>query len=349
MRKAACGNALAGPLICLAALAAVSACSGSGDFGRHRSAAMGTYVKVVYGGGCRGEIGQAVTAELEEVENEMSPWRPDSVISRFNAGAAHLWVPVSAALAKVVSQGLELSRQSAGAFDLTVAPLVNLWGFGPEPAEGLPAAAAVEAALAQVGYARLEARLQPPALRKKSPSLAVDLSAVGKGHAVDRVAALLERRGCGSYLVDIGGEVRTLGRNPQGRAWRIGVEHPHGGRPVRVLALSGEAAATSGDYRNFRMDGERRLSHTLDPRTGRPVEHHLASVTVVAPSAAEADGLATLINVLGPQAGLRFARRRNLAVLLLTRGAEGDAASLRESYTDAMRKHFAAAWRRHDG
>ena len=341
--ESALRNALAGRLLWLAVLTTASACGGGGDFGRHRSAALGTYVKIVYGGGCQGDIGQAAADELEQVENELSSWRPDSAVSRFNAGAANQWMPVPPALAEVVSQALALSRESAGAFDPTLAPLVNLWGFGPQPRRAPPAAAEVEAALALVGYAGLEARLHPPALRKKSPSLAVDLSAIGKGHAVDRVAALLERQGCGNYLVDIGGEVRTLGRNPQGRSWRIGVEHPDAGRPVRVLALSGEAAATSGDYRNFRMDGGRRLSHTLDPRTGRPVEHGLASVTVVAASAAEADGLATLINVLGPQAGLRFARRRNLAALLLTRGAEGDAAPLRESYTDAMRKHFGAA------
>ena len=326
----------------LAWLVMASACGGVGEFGRYQGDALGTRVDVTYGG-CRGGIGQAVAGELERVEAEMSPWRPDSVISHFNAGAAHRWVPVPSALAKVVAQGLALSRQSAGAFDLTVAPLVNLWGFGPQPREGLPDAAAIEAALARVGYARLEVRLQPPALRKKSPSLAVDLSAIGKGHAVDRVTALLGSLGCRSYLVNIGGEVRTLGRNPQGAAWRIGVEHPDGGAPVRVLALSGEAAATSGDYRNFRMDGARRLSHTLDPRTGRPVQHRLAAVTVVAASAAEADGLATLINVLGPQAGLRFAQSRNLAALLLTRAAEGGAGSLRESYTDPMGKYFVAA------
>lgn len=341
--KAACCNALAKRLLWLAVLATVSACGGSGDFGRHRGAAMGTYVKVVYGGGCRGDIGQAVADELEEVENEMSPWRPNSAVSRFNAGAANQWVPVPPALAEVVSLALALSRESDGAFDPTLAPLVNLWGFGPQPRRAPPDAAEIEAALARVGHAGLEARLHPPALRKRSPFLALDLSAIGKGHAVDRVAALLERQGCGSYLVDIGGEARTLGRNPQGGAWRIGLEHPEGGPPVRVLALSGEAVATSGDYRNFRMDGGRRLGHILDPRTGRPVEHGLASVTVVAASAAEADGLATLINVLGPQAGLRFVQRRNLAALLLTRGAEAGTPVLRESYTDAMRKHFGAA------
>ena len=329
-------------LLWLAWLLLGSSCGGAGEFSRHQGDALGTTVDVTYSG-CQGEVGPGVSDELERVELEMSAWRPDSVISRFNAGPARQWMPVPSALAQVVSQGLALSRQSAGAFDLTVAPLVDLWGFGPQPRSGLPAAAEIEAALARVGYAGLEARLQPPALRKGSPSLALDLSAIGKGHAVDRVVALLDGLGCRSYLVNIGGEMRTLGRNPQGEAWRIGVEHPDGGAPVRTLALAGEAAATSGDYRNFRLDGARRLSHTLDPRTGRPVQHRLASVTVVAASAVEADGLATLINVLGPQAGLRFAHSQNLAALLLTRAAAGEAAPLQESYTDAMRKYFAGA------
>ena len=301
---------------------------------------MGTYVAVTYGN-CMAlssaDVGAAVTAELETVDAQMSNWRPDSALSRFNGGPAGQWVAVPRPLAEVVALSLDLSHQSAGAFDVTVAPLVDLWGFGRNLSQASPTAAAIQAALGRVGYQGLQARLQPPALRKHNPSLQVDLSAIGKGHGVDRVATVLEGFGCKDYLVDIGGEARAAGLSPQGRLWRIGVERPDGrGATHLVLALSGAAVATSGDYRNFRMEAERRLSHTLDPRTGRPVDHRLASVTVVAPSAARADGLATLINVLGPQAGLRFAAQRNIAALLLSRPAQPQAAGFEESYTAPM-------------
>ena len=195
-----------------------------------------------------------------------------------------------------------------------------------------PSAEAIAAALRRVGWRRLDARLDPPALRKRAEGLSLDLSAIGKGHGVDRVAARLDGLGCSSYLLDIGGEVRTLGQGPKGGPWRIGVDPPDGGPPQWVLRLSGQSAATSGDYRNFRLLGGRRLSHTIDPRTGKPVGHALASVTVVAASAAQADGLATAIQVLGPDAGWHFAHREGVAALLLVRGESG----FEHRYTDSM-------------
>ncbi len=323
---------------------------------RYRGDAMGTYVAVTYSG-CSIEdgfdVGRALSRELDQVDAELSTWRKDSSLARFNAGPAGEWVPVPASLAIVVAEALELSRQSNGAFDVTVAPSVNLWGFGPKPRRGRPNSREIQAAMERIGYWKLEARLQPPALRKQSPTLSVDLSAIGKGHGVDRLAQWLERLGCANYLVDIGGEVRSLGLNPNRQAWRIGVERPDGsGLTKRVLLLSGEAAATSGDYRNFRWEAGRRLSHTIDPRIGAPVTHRLASVTTIAPSAATADGLATLINVLGPADGLAFANARGIAALLLVRrqevnGAQGGVAlgadRFEERYTEPMRKYLANA------
>lgn len=324
----------------LALLLVLAACGQQARFHGHRGEAMGTYVAVTYGNCAAAsgvDLGAAVTAELETVDAQLSTWRPDSALSRFNDGPAGQWVAVPRPLADVVALSLDLSHQSAGAFDVTVAPLVDLWGFGPTRSRTSPNAAAIQAALGRVGYQSLQARLHPPALRKGKPSLHVDLSAIGKGHGVDRVAAVLDGFGCGDYLVDIGGEVRAVGLSPQGRLWRVGVERPDGsGATHVVLALSGAAVATSGDYRNFRMEAERRLSHTLDPRTGRPVDHRLASVTVVAQSAAQADGLATLISVLGPQTGLRFAAQRNVAALLLSRPAQPQAKAFEESYTAPM-------------
>ena len=330
----------AAPWVWLVLLAALVACGLEGRYGRYRGAAFGTSVEVVHDGGCRGEVGQTVANTLSQVDAELSTWRPDSVLARFNAGPADRWMPVPASLAALVAEALSLARQSGGAFDLTVAPLVDLWGFGPGPAEDAPSTTAIQAALAQVGHQRLQVRLNSPALRKRSPGLSVDLSAIGKGHAVDRVAEALERLGCRSYLIDVGGEVRTLGRNPQGQLWRIGIASPSGGGTVRTLALSGLAAATSGDYRNFRREGGRRLSHVLDPRAGWPVDHNLASVTVVAANAAAADGLATTILVLGPEAGIQFAQNRGVAALLLRRRKVGNAETFEESHTEPMREHL---------
>ena len=338
-----CRYALAA-LAGLALLPVLVACGWQPQFQHYQGEAMGTYVAVTYGN-CAVqsgvEVGSAITAELEGVDGQMSNWRVDSALSRFNNGPAGQWVAVPRPLAEVVALALDLSHQSAGAFDVTVGPLVDLWGFGPNARRAPPNAGNIQTAMQYVGYRSLQARLQPPALRKQQPSLRVDLSAIGKGHGVDRVAAALLAFGCKDYLVDIGGEARAAGLNPQGRAWRIGVERPDGsGLADRVLALSAAAVATSGDYRNFRMEAGRRLSHTLDPRTGRPVDHRLASVTVVAPSAAQADGLATLINVLGPKAGLRFAAERGIAALLISRPAQGRASRFEESYTAPMGNYF---------
>ena len=298
---------------------------------------MGTVVALTYAG-CAGDVEAAVVHELQQVDAQLSTWRPDSEVARFNTSAAGDWFPVSAPVAALTIEALALSRRSGGAFDLTVAPLVQLWGFGSDaPANGFtPSSEAIAAVMQRVGWRNLEARPDPPALRKRFAGLSLDFSAIGKGQGVDRVAERLEGLGCHSYLVDIGGEVRTLGQGPKGGSWRIGVEQPDGSAPRWILRLSGQSAATSGDYRNFRMLDGRRLSHVVDPRTGEPVRHALASVTVVAASAAQADGLATAILVLGPDAGWGFARAERVAALLLVRGESG----FEHRYTESMSQYL---------
>ena len=329
---------------CLAALmvsAALAGCLPGGGFHRSAGQTMGTEYAVAWSGGadCAPGLARLIEAELQSVNAQMSTYLRESEISRFNRAPAGEWVPVSAELAAVVALALDLSQQSGGAFDITVGPLVRLWGFGAEARDGLPAAPEIEAAAARVGYRRLSVRMAPPALYKRHPGLRLDLSAIGKGHGVDRLARLLESRGCDDYLVDIGGEVRARGSNRHGEPWRIGIETPGGdaaGAVEAVLRLSAGAVATSGDYRNFRLVGETRLSHTIDPRTGWPVAHDMASVTVVADSTALADGLATLINVLGPGAGMAFAERRGIAALALVRRDGG----FEQRYTRAMRGYL---------
>lgn len=288
---------------------------------------------------------QAVAAEidaiLERIDGRMSTYRPDSELARFNAWRKTGWVEVSTELLTVVEAALATSRLTGGAFDVTVAPLVDLWGFGSTvrpPA--VPPHEAIAAALARVGYRRVHTRRAPPALRKDRPDMALDLSAIAVGYAVDRVAAHLEAIGAAGFMVEIGGEVRTRGRSPEGTWWRIGIEKPvaTGGAIQAVVHLEDGALATSGDYRNVFELGGRRYAHTIDPRTGWPVDHGLASVSVVGASAMRADALATGLMVLGPHAGRRLAERERVAALFVVRTASG----FREAATPAMRAALAA-------
>ncbi|HSG90695.1 MAG TPA: FAD:protein FMN transferase [Pseudomonadales bacterium] len=274
------------------------------------------------------ELQNAVEARLARINGLMSTYDPDSTLSRFNAARGSAWFPVDAELVFVIDAAQELSRLSDGAFDITVAPLVNLWGFGPGATVGaqeLPDAAAIGAARGQIGWQRLETRAEPPALRKDG-DLQVDLSAIAKGYGVDAMAELLEARGVTDYLVEIGGELRARGRNGRDQPWRVGVEVPDPARrgvAREAIGLEAGAVATSGDYRNFfTVDGVR-YSHTIDPATGRPVEHAAASVTVLHPSAMWADGWATTLNVLGAERGLALAAERQLPVLFILYAEDG--------------------------
>jgi thiamine biosynthesis lipoprotein len=268
------------------------------------------------------DLYQRISAELEAVNDRMSTYQADSELSRFNAAETTDWFPVSLELVRLVDTALAVSTLTDGAFDVTVGPLVNLWGFGPEvKADQIPAQADIDAALARVGWDLLETRTDPPALRKDRPDLYVDLSAIAKGHGADRMAALLEDAGITDYLVEIGGELRGRGVNAAGAPWRIAIERPDPERRavLRVVALTDLGMATSGDYRNFfELDGQR-YSHTVDPATGRPVAHQLASVTVLAERCAEADAWATALLVLGPERGMTVAKDRGLVALFVER------------------------------
>jgi thiamine biosynthesis lipoprotein len=326
------------PLVALALIFGLAAgCSQGPEYQRLSGATMGTYFTVTCR--CDSLLDQArIDAELRSVNVQMSTYDPDSALSAFNAGQTGVWVAVPAAVVEVIETASQLSELSDGAFDVTVGPLVNAWGFGPDLQDEaeLPNDQTINSLLKQIGYQQLESRAQPPALRKHT-DLYVDLSAIAKGHGVDRVAGLLEASGCADYLVDIGGEVRVRGVNARGVAWTIGVEVPDPGSQgevQRVLRLTDQSVATSGDYRNFRTIAGAHFSHTIDPRTGRPVDHALASVTVVHKSAMWADGLATAINVLGPERGQRLAQSMGLPVLMIIRSTDG----FEERYTAEMKQ-----------
>ena len=255
----------------------------------------------------------------------MSTYAPDSELSRFNRWASQEAFPLSQDTLAVFAIALEVSRQSGGAFDVTVGPLVSAWGFGPEESAP-PDEAALPALRERVGYDKLLIDPVAGTAAKERPDIYCDLSAVAKGYAVDAVARLLDAQGYKNYMVEVGGEVRTAGKNRFGEAWQIAVEKPVGeGRSVqRIVPLSGQAVATSGDYRNFYEKDGLRLSHTIDPRTGRPVSHGLASVSVIHAECAWADAYATALMVLGPDEGYRFAVDHGIAAFFIIHaGADG--------------------------
>ncbi|MBN1512300.1 MAG: FAD:protein FMN transferase [Phycisphaerae bacterium] len=265
---------------------------------------------------------------LADVNARMSTYQPDSEVSQFNQSPADVPFALSPETFEVFEAALAVSVQSAGAFDVTVGPLVNAYGFGPppEPPEP-PTAEELETLRQRVGYRLLVPDLQARTIRKTRADVYCDLSGIAKGYGVDRVAAVLEAEGLTDYMVEIGGEVRAAGRNPEGRVWRIGIERPtRDGRRVvmRAVELADRSLATSGDYRNYYVADGRVYSHMIDPRTGRPVEHALASVTVVDSRAMVADAWATALMVLGPDEGYNLAEARGMAALFLVRSAEED-------------------------
>jgi thiamine biosynthesis lipoprotein len=225
---------------------------------------------------------------------------------------------------KVVEEAQRVARLSEGAFDITVGPLVDLWGFGPSGATEEPSEERLAELVAIMGYEQITVDPVNGTLRKAVPECRIDLSAIAKGFAVDEVAAALDREGFSSYMVEIGGEVRTRGRKASGEEWLIGIERPDAdGRAVyTAIQLTDLALATSGDYHNFIVRDGVRISHTIDPRTGRPIAHDLASASVIHSSCMTADALATALEVLGPEEGFALAQRQQIPALFLIRKGE---------------------------
>jgi FAD:protein FMN transferase len=304
----------------------VTSCSGKDEPVEIQGGTMGTTYSVklveIPHGLTAEELQARIDARLETVNDLMSTYRPDSELSRFNASRSIDWFPVDPELVNLVSLALSISAMSNGAFDITVGPLVNLWGFGPDQhAFRIPDEDLIAQTRQRVGYEKLAFRLDPPALRKAHPDIYVDLSGIAKGYGVDQVAELLEALGIRSYLVEIGGELKAKGTKTGGQPWRIAIERPQpDARAVyRVVALQNAALATSGDYRNYYSQDGRIYSHTIDPSTGRPVEHHLASVTVITEDCATADAMATAILVLGEERGFDLAESEGIAAFLVSR------------------------------
>ena len=274
----------------------------------------------------RAAVEAEVQGVLERIEGRMSHYRPDSELSRFNRARTTEPQQMTPETLGVVAEALAVGRVSGGAFDVTVGPLVDAWGFGPPGrAPAVPEEALLAALRARVGVDLLELDLSASTLRKRRADIVVDLSAIAKGYAVDAVAALLAERGFDDHLVEIGGELRAAGRNERGEPWRVAIERPAQGvaSAQRIVPLTDAALATSGDYRNFyALDGTR-VSHTIDPRTGRPVTHGPLSVSVIAERCSLADAQSTALNVLGVEEGYPLAVTHGWAALFVTDDGAG--------------------------
>jgi thiamine biosynthesis lipoprotein len=276
---------------------------------------------------------------LHGIDARMSTYRADSEVSRFNSRCSTDWFPVSADTLRVIETGLRIGRLSSGAFDITVGPAVDRWGFGPSGRREPVRDAEQDRLRGRVDYRRIEASRVSGAIRKTRADAAIDLSGVAKGFAVDRVAEHIEAAGIADFLVDIGGEFRARGMGPHGRPWKLGIERPVAAEIAiyQAVKLEGRALATSGDYRLwFERDGQR-YSHIIDPRTGWPVVGDLASVSIIADSAMSADALATAMMVLGPDTGWALAIQERIAALFIMRGIGG----FTDRSTPAFQRHLA--------
>lgn len=261
---------------------------------------------------------------LEEVNDQMSTYRKDSELSRFNQSRSSDSFTVSSQTATVVKEAIRLNALTMGALDVTVGPLVNLWGFGPEARpEVVPSDTELAERKAMTGIEHL--KVEGNSLQKDLPNLYVDLSTIAKGWGVDVVADYMQSQGIKNYMVEVGGEIRLKGHNREGISWRIAIEKPDvNQRAVQEIIEPGNMAmATSGDYRNYFEREGIRYSHIIDPRTGRPIHNKVVSVTVLDKSCMTADGLATGLMVLGEEKGMQVAEKENIPVLMIVKTDDG--------------------------
>ena len=319
---------LNGRLFGLVTLIVVLSACGNGDsmesFG---GPTMGSTYSIKYvrraGLPAAADVRAEVEKILADIDRQLSTYRSDSDIERFNDLPANRCQKMPASILKLIRVGEQLSEQSEGSYDLTVEPLLNLWGFGPQGREEkVPAEQALAQARQRVGYQHL--RIEGDQLCKDA-AVEVDFNSIAAGYAVDTIAARLEALGIHDYLAEATGELKAAGKKLDGSPWRIALEEPRDDQQVaeRVVAVDGFGLSTSGDYRNYFEQDGRRYSHTFDARTGAPVSHSLASVTVIHPSALMADGLSTLLLILGPERGWDYAEKHDIGAFFVIRADTG--------------------------
>jgi len=284
-------------------------------------------------------ISTEINHRLDKINSQVSTYMETSALSLFNQSNTQDWEVIPPDLYTVIEEALRIYRLSYHAFDVTIGPVVNLWGFGPKARSDIvPEESAIKEALDKVGSQHVHLRKEPYAIKKDKPNLYIDLSAIAKGYAVDVIADYLDELNINNYMVEIGGEIKTRGINSDTKFWHIGIEKPlDDQRSVQtVITLNNTGMATSGDYRNYFEENGIRYSHTIDPSTGKPITHKLASVTVLHPSAMTADAMATALLVLGPERGPKLALKQNLAALFIVRDKENFIEIITPEFKDAV-------------
>ncbi|MBF7981064.1 MULTISPECIES: FAD:protein FMN transferase ApbE [Rahnella] len=318
----------------LCAVSLLSACDGGASDAKDalviEGKTMGTFYRVSLAGVDKNReaaLREQIEAQLKEDDHELSTYKEDSVLSRFNQYQGNVPQPVSTGMADAVVTSMRIGQLTGGAMDITVGPLVNLWGFGPDkqPVK-MPTPEQIADARQRTGLQHLKVIQQSDGqyLQKDLQGMYVDLSTVGEGYATDHLARLIEGNGISNYLVSVGGAVVSRGHNPKGNPWQVAIQKPTDKETAvqAIVDLQGMGISTSGSYRNYYELNGKRLSHIIDPATGSPITHKLVSATVIAPTALEADGWDTGLMVLGTHKALALAEKEHLAVYLITK--EGD-------------------------
>ncbi len=307
---------------------------------------MGTYYRVSMVGLDKSrepELRQQIEAQLKEDDHELSTYKDDSVLSRFNQYQGTDPQPISNGMADAIITALRIGHKTDNEMDITVGPLVNLWGFGPtkEPVK-MPTQQQIDAARSEIGLQHIKViqQVNGDYLQKDQPNMYIDLSTVGEGYATDHLARLVEGNGISDYLVSVGGAVVSRGYNPEGKPWQVAIQKPTDKEDAveAIVDLQGMGISTSGSYRNYyELDGKR-LSHIIDPATGRPITHKLVSATVIASTALEADGWDTGLMVLGTKKALALAEKEHLAVYLITKEPTGFKVTMTPQFKAYLRK-----------
>jgi len=282
-----------------------------------------------------------IKIELADINQIFSTYIADSEISLFNDSKTTEWQPVSTELIYVLSSAVDISQQTQGLYDVTVGPLVNLWGFGPSFGEdNIPANSDIKVALERTGYQKVLIDAGKQRIKKTTENVYLDFSSIAKGYGVDRLAILLTKLGYTDYMIEIGGEIRVKGVNKKGLAWLIAIEKPDSKQRdiQQILSLDDISLATSGDYRNYFEKEGIRYSHTINPLTGWPVKHQLVSVTVLADSSMKADGWATALLAIGVEKGYDLAIKNQLSVLFITKYQDELVEKMTPSFTKYIKE-----------
>jgi thiamine biosynthesis lipoprotein len=310
----------------LVSFSLLSGCDHAPEIIKISGSKMGTtyHVTIVADQPAPADLAEQIDRALSAVDQSMSTYKSQSELSQFNRLPLSEQVKASDQFWAVLQTSEKIWRQSAGAFDPSVGPVVDLWGFGPQASQDrIPEDSEIAAALENAGFEHLLFNRSEQAISKQK-AIALDLSAVAKGYAVDQVAELLEMLALPDYLVEVGGEMRLSGSNPEGNPWRVAIELPSLMPQVQqVIEIQNGAVATSGDYRNYFEKEGVRYSHTIDPRSGKPITHNLASVTVIEDHCADADAWATALMVLGEEEGIRIANQYAIPAYMLVREGDG--------------------------